>query len=98
MWSNPDDVVLSPFMGIGSEGVVALKLKRRFFGVELKESYWRQACRYLDVEDRQGGLFDSSDYDGQKDLAGSIDEGFRTIRERVAAGGPGWTPKTEAAE
>ena len=52
MWSNPGDVVLSPFMGIGSEGVVSLKLKRRFIGVELKESYFRQACRYLDQADR----------------------------------------------
>jgi hypothetical protein len=37
-------VVLSPFMGIGSEGVTALKLGRKFIGIELKESYWRQAC------------------------------------------------------
>lgn len=57
MWSNPGDVVLSPFMGIGSEGVVSLKLKRKFIGIELKESYWRQACRYLDAEDRQADLF-----------------------------------------
>ena len=32
-------------------------------------------------------------YNGQKDLAGSIDEGFRAIRERVANGGDGWSPK-----
>lgn len=56
MWSNPGDVVLSPFMGVGSEGVVSLKLGRRFIGTELKESYWRQACRYLDAEDRQLSL------------------------------------------
>lgn len=56
LWSNPGDVVLSPFMGIGSEGVVSLKLGRRFVGTELKESYWRQACRYLDAEDRQLSL------------------------------------------
>lgn len=56
MWSNPGDVVLSPFMGVGSEGVCALKLKRKFIGIELKEGYWRQACRYLDAEDRQGDL------------------------------------------
>lgn len=60
MWSNPNDVVLSPFMGIGSEGVSALKLARKFIGVELKESYWKQACRYLDAEDRQGALFDET--------------------------------------
>lgn len=47
MWSNPGDVVLSPFMGIGSEGYESLKLGRRFIGVELKESYWRQACDNL---------------------------------------------------
>ena len=57
MWSNPDDVVLSPFAGIGSEGVGSLKLGRRFVGVELKESYWKQACRYLDAQDRQDDLF-----------------------------------------
>jgi DNA modification methylase len=47
MWSNPGDVVLSPFMGIGSEGHEALKLRRRFVGTELKESYWRQAVKNL---------------------------------------------------
>lgn len=50
--SNPGDVVLSPFMGIGSEGVAALRLGRRFIGAELKESYWRQACRHLDTAER----------------------------------------------
>lgn len=57
MWSNPDDRVLSPFMGIGSEGVSSLKLKRRFLGIELKESYWKQAVRYLEAQDRQDDLF-----------------------------------------
>lgn len=57
MWSNPGDVVLSPFMGIGSEGVVLLKLRRKFIGIELKASYWKQACRYLDAQDRQRDLF-----------------------------------------
>ncbi|NIJ40367.1 DNA modification methylase [Parvibaculum indicum] len=53
LWSNPGDVVLSPFMGIGSEGVVALRQRRRFIGIELKESYWRQACRYLAHEEQE---------------------------------------------
>ena len=47
MWSNPGDVVLSPFMGIGSEGVVSLKMRRNFLGIELKDSYFRTACRNL---------------------------------------------------
>jgi DNA modification methylase len=57
-WSNPGDVVLSPFAGIGSEGVMSLKHRRKFLGVELKEAYWKQAARYLDAQDRQDGLFD----------------------------------------
>ncbi|MDE2468769.1 MAG: site-specific DNA-methyltransferase [Bradyrhizobium sp.] len=52
MWSNPGDVVLSPFLGIGSEGVVAARLKRKFIGIELKASYWRQACRALASAER----------------------------------------------
>lgn len=47
LWSNPDDIVLSPFMGIGSEGFVALEMGRRFVGVELKQSYYQQAVRNL---------------------------------------------------
>lgn len=43
LWSNPGDVVMSPFMGIGSEGYVAVKDDRRFIGVELKEAYFTVA-------------------------------------------------------
>jgi len=48
LWSNPGDVVFSPFAGIGSEGVVALREGRRFVGVELKGSYFKQATGYLE--------------------------------------------------
>ena len=47
LWSRPDDVVWSPFMGIGSEGYVALQNGRRFVGAELKTSYYQQAVRNL---------------------------------------------------
>ena len=47
LWTNPDDIVLSPFMGIGSEGYVALEMGRRFVGTELKASYYRQAVANL---------------------------------------------------
>lgn len=57
LWSNPGETVLSPFMGIGSEGYVALQTGRRFVGVELKESYFRQSVRNLDPQDRQASLF-----------------------------------------
>ncbi len=43
LWSNPGDLVLSPFAGIGSEGFQSLKMGRRFLGFELKRSYWQQA-------------------------------------------------------
>jgi DNA modification methylase len=43
LWSNPNDIVFSPFAGIGSEGYQAIKMGRRFVGVELKSSYYQQA-------------------------------------------------------
>lgn len=59
LWSNAGDTVLSPFMGIGSEGFGAIKARRRFVGVELKESYFRQAVRNLKAaEQERGTLFD----------------------------------------
>lgn len=47
LWTNPGDIVLSPFAGIGSEGYTAIQMGRRFVGVELKESYWKQAVANL---------------------------------------------------
>jgi DNA modification methylase/superfamily II DNA or RNA helicase len=47
LWSNPGDLVYSPFTGIGSEGYGALSLGRKFIGSELKESYFNQACQNL---------------------------------------------------
>ena len=41
-------------MGVGSEGYVALRHRRKFIGTELKESYFRQACKYLDEAERLG--------------------------------------------
>ncbi len=48
LWSNPGEVVLSPFMGIGSEGYQAVKFKRKFIGVELKPEYF--ACAVRNIE------------------------------------------------
>ncbi len=59
LWSNPGDIVLTPFLGIGSESYVALELKRRAIGIELKESYYNQAvknCKSV-VECEQISLF-----------------------------------------
>ena len=61
LWSNPGDLVFSPFAGIGSEGFVALQMGRAFLGVELKRSYWEQASRNLvQAKREQGGLFAES--------------------------------------
>ncbi len=53
LWTNPGDVVFSPFAGIGSEGHVSLRLDRKFVGCELKESYWLQACQNLAIAERE---------------------------------------------
>lgn len=49
LWSNPCDVVWSPFMGIGSEGYMSLKAGRKFIGAELKGSYFNLAIRNLEL-------------------------------------------------
>lgn len=54
LWTNKGDIVWSPFAGIGSEGVVALEMGRRFIGAELKSSYYRQAVANLKAA-REGG-------------------------------------------
>jgi DNA modification methylase len=57
LWTNPADVVLSPFAGIGSEGYVSLQLKRKFVGIELKASYYDQMKKNLRQCGDQSDLF-----------------------------------------
>ena len=60
LWTNPGDLVFSPFMGIGSEGYESLKRGRKFIGIELKGSYFNQAKKYLEqieTAPKQGELF-----------------------------------------
>lgn len=63
MWSNPGEVVLSPFMGVGSEGVSSIKLNRRFIGTELNPRYYGVARKNIRKElaarDAQTNLFGS---------------------------------------
>lgn len=47
LWTNPEDIVLDPFAGIGSVPYTAVKMGRRGIGIELKESYYRQAVNNL---------------------------------------------------
>jgi DNA modification methylase len=61
IWSNPGDIVFSPFAGIGSEGYEAIKRKRKFVGIELKDRYWEIATDNLkraEVEISTPTLFD----------------------------------------
>lgn len=60
LWSNPGDLVLSPFAGIGSEGYEAIRLDRRFVGFELKPTYAAVAAKNLRAAEQaktQGSLF-----------------------------------------
>lgn len=55
LWSNPGDVVYSPFAGIGSEPYCAVEMGRKGLGVELKESYFQQAVQNLREAERRIG-------------------------------------------
>jgi len=57
LWTAAGDLVLSPFAGVGSEGYAALREGRMFVGIELKESYWKQACINLKSARSQAELF-----------------------------------------
>ena len=47
LWTNPGDLIFSPFTGIGSEGYCAVKMGRRFIGSELKPQYWEIAVENI---------------------------------------------------
>jgi DNA modification methylase len=62
LWTNRGDVVFSPFTGIGSEGYCAVKMGRRFIGIELKPQYWDLAVQNIsDAKKDQQDLFSSSE-------------------------------------
>jgi DNA modification methylase len=48
LYSNPDEVVLTPFMGVGSEVYSPVSLGRKAIGIELKDSYFKQAVKNLE--------------------------------------------------
>ena len=58
LWSNEGDTIFSPFGGIGSEGYQALRLGRKYIGIELKQSYYDCAVRNLEAAS-QPTLFDA---------------------------------------
>ena len=72
MYSNKGETVLTPFMGIGSEAYMALKLGRRAVGIELKDTYYQVAVRNLynvESENRLPSLFDFMDAEPKSAMA-----------------------------
>jgi hypothetical protein len=62
LWTATDDLVFSPFTGVGSEGYTAVKMGRRFIGSELKPSYYDQAVKNMaDAKSRNMDLFAEDD-------------------------------------
>ena len=62
LWTNPGDLVLSPFAGIGSEGYESIRLGRKFLGIELKQKYAEIAAKNLrdaELVGKHRTLFDS---------------------------------------
>lgn len=56
VWSADDEVIIDPFMGSGTTGVAALRLGRKFIGIEIEERWFNVACRRIEQEARQGKL------------------------------------------
>jgi DNA modification methylase len=62
LYSNPGDLVMDPFNGIGSSGYQAVKMGRRYIGVELKPEYAKQAAKFLEqAEGSAASLFDQQE-------------------------------------
>jgi len=64
-FSDPEDVVLDPFMGSGTTGVACVELDRRFIGIEINEKYFDVACKRIKLAVAQGTLdFDNEEAAG----------------------------------
>lgn len=56
-FTNPDDVILDPFMGSGTTGVACIKTGRQFIGIEMNPEYFEIACKRVEEATRQPDLF-----------------------------------------
>jgi site-specific DNA-methyltransferase (adenine-specific)/modification methylase len=62
MASNPNDIIFDPFMGVGSTGVAALEMGRKFIGVELEKNYYQAARIRIDNMKTQENSFARASY------------------------------------
>ena len=90
LYSNPDEIVFSPFAGIGTEIYTALKLGRRGYGIELKEEYHRTAIANCEralqiVHEESPRLFDLSEADDEETAEGKPEAPSRPARKRKTA-------------
>jgi site-specific DNA-methyltransferase (adenine-specific) len=86
-YTKPGEVICDPFMCAGTTGVVALRLGRRFVGVEINAQTFADARARLSTVEAE-----PPEYDADADFSGSINEAYAAIRQRVANGGPPWVP------
>ena len=72
LWSNPGENVLTPFMGVGSEVYGAVCAGRRGIGIELKDSYYRQAVKNVQIayDGKQDAMQNGFDFDDLVSAAG----------------------------
>lgn len=81
---HPEARVFDPFMGSGTTGIAALRLGRKFVGIEIEERWFDIACRRIEAEARQGRL----DFDEHADALGSYHDAVKACGERHKAGEP----------
>lgn len=86
LWSNPGEIFLSPFMGVGSEVAGAVMNGRRGVGIELKPSYYRQAVKNLDEVAKGLHRADAATANATSTLAFMDDEGDDTEVQTVPKG------------
>ena len=65
--SNSDDIIFDPFMGVGSTGIAALELNRRFIGVELDKTYFDAAKRRIESVINKPKMSDLKSYNLEED-------------------------------
>ena len=97
MWSNPGETILTPFLGVGSEAWMAVRLGRKAIGAELKASYYRQALANMEMVDRpedgdlkfgignEDGMSEDDEPDQEASLFGDASDVPATAADRAEA-------------